>query len=411
MYDIVKEEHAKKGLSTTFGGAVFAAALGIERAQSLGVSCTCRQEYFKANNNNKHNTQVIHGATKTQLDLWCNLAIKLTPAQLEFLAERVQKPDDRLKIQNVLKKLTKFKEQIFCDFTLLRCGPLASLSFEDWKAYLDRRWEHFVLMGGRFNPTGGLVHWKNFYGNATEARKVKVVKFGIAAMKYCALAVTSAKQTLRLLAEQADKLDADFESASKTRLADMEDIQGWPEDRKLLKEAIGTLTTKLGRPDSKFPREPVMPEMPEWDAYLTRGSVPYPEGTYNPMANPGKVDDPLLDLIAGSVDARTELINAMKSAEVGKLDAALYNTCNTQFEAQDKKNANAKNKDGPDGFLPTLTGTEKDKANLLPQSMGRPISRLQSLLLRRRQELVRYHVSESFHLSSIVQKLMMSCNV
>ena len=129
------------------------------------------------------------------------------------------------------------------------------------------------------------------------------------------------------------------------------------------------------------------------------------------MANPGKVDDPLLDLIAGSVDARTELINAMKSAQDGKLDAALYNTCNTQFEAQDKKNANAKNKDGPDGFLPTLTGTEKDKANLLPQSMGRPISRLQSLLLRRRQELVRYHVSESFHLSSIVQKLMMSCNV
>jgi hypothetical protein len=159
------------------------------------------------------------------------------------------------------------------------------------------------------------------------------------------VAVTAAKQILRLLAGQADTLDADFETATKSRLEDMK-----------------------------------------------------------------TVPKTLLDLM--EVDREhQDLITAMLNAQDGKFDAALYHICSTQFDAQEKINGKASNKEGPESFLPKLHGTEQDKANSLPQSMGRPISRLQSLLQKRRQELIRYNVSQSFHLSSIVQKLMMSCNV
>jgi hypothetical protein len=40
LYDIVKEEHVTMGKQAIFAGSVFANALGLENAKSLGVSCT-----------------------------------------------------------------------------------------------------------------------------------------------------------------------------------------------------------------------------------------------------------------------------------------------------------------------------------------------------------------------------------
>jgi hypothetical protein len=311
--------------------------------------------------------------------------MKLSEDQLSFLAEKVEIPDDRLKDDNAT--MTELKEKVYCDFTLLRSQPMGKLSFSDWKAYLNRRWEHFVFMGGKFNPAG-LVQWRSFYGSAKDGRSKKVVCFGIECMKYCSMAITSTKQMMRLLAEKADAFDTDVQAAHIHRdeiTQTTNDASAGVQD---MKKSISELTDKLSRPANNFRREPVMPDFPD-NLYDMRSAIPYPLQKYNPMENPGKVDDPLVELRSGD---GLSIITAMQNAQEGRLDAAIYHLCSTHLTAEKGKKTGKKLPE-LESFLPKLKGTEEDRANALPAAIGTPIGKLQSRLQKLRQDLDRYNVS------------------
>lgn len=321
------------------------------------------------------------------MDLWCNLAIKLSAEQLTFIAERVETPDDRLKDENL--SMTELKEKVYCNFTLLRNQAVFSLNFEDWKAYLDRRWEHFVHMGGRYNPVGPAFHqWRNLYGSAKNARSKSVVVFSIACMKYCSTAITSAKQIMRSLAEKADAFDAAVQAAHARRDEITETTKDASAKIEGVRKSISELTKKLHRTAYNFPKPPVMPDFPD-KADEMRSDIPYPVHDYNPMENPGKVDDQLADLRQGD---KLSIIVAMLNAQQGKLDAAIYHKCNQHLS--DKKGMKMGDKVPElESFLPKLQGTGEDRADALPALIGAPIGKLQSRLQKRKKELDRYNVS------------------
>jgi hypothetical protein len=236
-----------------------------------------------------------------------------------------------------------------------------------------------VFTGGKYSPIGASMgNWRTFYGTSKEARSHKIVKFGVAVMKYCRTAVGSAKQILRTLAGRAEELDARAQDAAKEYETFLEENKALLEKIGEAKNAVNDLCIKLGRTGSKFPAEPNVPKLLELES--VRDTIPFPRGGYNPLENAFEVDDPLLD-----VGEDHPLIKAMLKAQRGLLDADIYVQCKQLDEKKDKT--------GPESLLPRLSGTESDRATSLPKTIGSLINTFQSSLQRRFSDLETHHVS------------------
>ena len=117
------------------------------------------------------------------------------------MRERVGQSDTRW--QGTAAELVATREKVYCDFTILRASQVTSLSEEEWKLFMDRRWNQFALCGFTMtppHPSPWLEFWRTRHAK-------KTLEFHTKLPAYTRKAVAATKQKLRELADKARAAD------------------------------------------------------------------------------------------------------------------------------------------------------------------------------------------------------------
>ena len=138
------------------------------------------------------------------LRLICKLAMDTLPDELTFMTKRVGEEDERW--QGTPAGLIVQREKIYADFTLLRSAQVRLLKGQDWKDFLDRRWEQYAECGFNFKPPN-MQSWTDFWKKARTTPAKAALEKQTALPAYTRKAVQTTKQKLRALAKQAEDGD------------------------------------------------------------------------------------------------------------------------------------------------------------------------------------------------------------
>ena len=136
------------------------------------------------------------------LRLICGLAIALSATQVRFIGQRVGSIDERW--SGTQAELIAHKERLYADFKLLRSAQLTRMGEEEWKAYLDRRWEQFAKCDFTFRPKDSRLRlWPAYWAAAKATAAKNAMQVQTILPSYTARAVQTTKIKLGKLAKKA----------------------------------------------------------------------------------------------------------------------------------------------------------------------------------------------------------------